>query len=120
MSRPSRNAPCPCGGDKCFKERHGALHSPRPNTGAPVDHMAKAQSALADALSWLQRALAEDPGNAELRREVARTSWHFRAGVDAKVAARRQAGEGRHAPVRRRTQTSGSGSGYQVSRWSNS
>jgi len=49
---------------------------------------------------------------------------HFRAGADASVAARRQAGGGRHEPARRRTRVSsdgdGDGGGYQLRRWSNS
>ena len=44
----------------------------------------------------------------------------FRAGTDDKLAASGQAGEGRHEPTRRRTRTSGGGSGYQLRRWSNS
>jgi len=51
-----------------------------------------------------------------------RLSWRFRAGADAKVAARGQAGGGRHEPARRRTRVSsdGDGGGYQAMRWSNS
>jgi hypothetical protein len=49
----------------------------------------------------------------------ARWWWHFRAGTEAKVVARGQAGGGRYEPARRRTQTSGGG-GYQLRRWSNS
>ncbi len=48
-----------------------------------------------------------------------RLSWHFRAGADAKVAARRQVGGRQHEPTRRRTPTSGGGCGYQLRRWSN-
>jgi len=43
----------------------------------------------------------------------ARFSGHFRAGADASVAARGQAGGGRHEPARRRPQTSDVG-GYQA------
>ena len=50
----------------------------------------------------------------------ARFSGHFRAGADARVAARGQAGGGRHEPARRRTRVSGGGSGYPLRRWSNS
>jgi len=51
-----------------------------------------------------------------------RLSWRFRAGADAKVAARGQAGGGRHEPARRRRRVSsdGDGGGYQAMRWSNS
>ena len=50
----------------------------------------------------------------------ARLSGHFRAGANAEMAVRGQAGGGRHEPARRRTRVSGGGSGYQLRRWSNS
>jgi protein O-GlcNAc transferase len=80
MAQPSRNAPCPCGSGRRFKECHGALPSARPGGVAAEDPAAKAQAALTaggptDALDGLQRALAADPGNAELRRESARIAW---------------------------------------------
>jgi len=46
----------------------------------------------------------------------ARLSWHFRAGADARVAARGQTGGGRHESARRRTRLSGDGGGYQAMR----
>ncbi len=80
MPQPSRNAPCPCGSGRRFKACHGALQASPPDPLAPDDYAARAQSALAngrlaDAMAWLQRALAADPGSAELRREQARAAW---------------------------------------------
>ena len=42
--------------------------------------------------------------------------WYFRAGADARVATRGQAGGGRHERARRRTRVSGDGGGYQALR----
>ena len=50
----------------------------------------------------------------------ARLWWHLRAGANAEMAARGQAGGGRHEPARRRTRVSGGGCDYQRRRWSNS
>ena len=90
----SRNAPCPCGSGRRYKDCHGALASP-PMAAASADPVAEAQLALgagrhADALVALERALAADPGNAELRRECARVAWIMgdaaRAAADCRAA----------------------------------
>ena len=49
----------------------------------------------------------------------ARLLWHFRAGTDARVAARGQAGDRPYEPARRRAGAAVDGRGYQVRRWSN-
>jgi hypothetical protein len=77
---PSRNAPCPCGSGKRYKECHGAIASRRPTVAEDEDFAAQAQSALRagrfrEALAWLQRALDVEPESAELRRECARIAW---------------------------------------------
>ena len=91
---PSRNAPCPCGSGKRYKECHGALQSP-PIAPPTEDPVARAQSALragrlADALAALERALDAQPESAELRRERARIAWMMgdrtRATADCRAA----------------------------------
>ena len=77
---PSRNAPCPCGSGKRYKECHGALVPPSAPVAAQESIAANAQAALsagrpAEALAWLRRGLDAEPGSAELRRECARVAW---------------------------------------------
>ena len=93
---PSRNAPCPCGSGKRYKECHGALAPP---SVVPQENIAAtAQAALsagrpAEALAWLQRALDAEPGSTELRRECARVAWMMgdvaRASADCRAALER-------------------------------
>jgi len=76
----ARNAPCPCGSGKRFKDCHGA--SGRPDAAFPTADslLGDARAAFAlgrasDALGLLQRALRLDPMRAELWRERARVEW---------------------------------------------
>ncbi|HVN34415.1 MAG TPA: tetratricopeptide repeat protein, partial [Casimicrobiaceae bacterium] len=91
---PSRNAPCPCGSGKRYKECHGALANPSA-AEASGDPVAQAQAALragrhADALAALRRALVAEPENSELVRECARVAWLMgdaeRAQADCRAA----------------------------------
>jgi predicted O-linked N-acetylglucosamine transferase (SPINDLY family) len=99
---PSRNAPCPCGSGKRYKECHGALASPPPAVAAEQSFAAQAQSALGagrfvEALAWLERALVAEPESAELRRECARVAWMMgnvaRATADCRAALDRAPGD---------------------------
>jgi len=90
-----RNAPCPCGSGKRYKECHGALVPPTPAAAPQETDAAKAQAALnagrpAEALAWLRRALDAEPASAELRRECARIAWMMgdvaRASADCRAA----------------------------------
>jgi protein O-GlcNAc transferase len=92
---PSRNALCPCGSGKRYKDCHGSLRSPSPTVAADDDFATKAQSALSDgrfpeALAWLRRGLDAKPDSAELRRECARVEWLMgdlaRAAADCRAA----------------------------------
>jgi predicted O-linked N-acetylglucosamine transferase (SPINDLY family) len=85
----ARNAPCPCGSGKRYKDCHGA-------TAAGRDEPATADSLLRDAqvafiagrgtaaLELMHRALELDPGRADLLRERARIEWTL---GDASAAA---------------------------------
>ena len=77
---PSRNARCPCGSGKRYKECHGSLPPPAADLAPAPDLVAGAQAALAggrpaDALGLLRRALEADPASAEIMRECARVEW---------------------------------------------
>jgi predicted O-linked N-acetylglucosamine transferase (SPINDLY family) len=94
QSPQSRNAPCPCGSGKRYKECHGAL-SQAAHAEADDDLLARAQTAFsagrhAEALAALRRALAAKPESAELLRECARIAWMMgdaaRARADCRAA----------------------------------
>src|SRR5262249_39898551 len=76
----ARNAPCPCGSGKRFKDCHGGLAEPM---GAPVTaeellRLAQVRFALNEptaALELLDRASGLAPERADLGRERARVQW---------------------------------------------
>jgi predicted O-linked N-acetylglucosamine transferase (SPINDLY family) len=79
----SRNAPCPCGSGKRFKDCHGALPAPAMNA-SPVETadgllleagqaLARGEAAAMQAL--IDRALGLEPGRPDLLRERARAEW---------------------------------------------
>jgi protein O-GlcNAc transferase len=76
----ARNAPCPCGSGRRFKDCHGSV-STAPAAPQSVDELLRqAQVAFAggnptDAKVLLARALDLAPGRAELLRERARVEW---------------------------------------------
>ena len=69
-SEPPRNAPCPCGSGKRYKDCHGAIPPPPLTAGAVAPLLAKARRALAQGdagqaeAAW-REALATDPDEAE-------------------------------------------------------
>jgi predicted O-linked N-acetylglucosamine transferase (SPINDLY family) len=81
----SRNAPCPCGSGKRFKDCHGAVGASRPRVGVGPDdtvdallHEAGQAGARGDAAAMqaaLRRALELAPDRADLLRERARSEW---------------------------------------------
>jgi len=85
----SRNAPCPCGSGKRYKDCHGALAGPAPGPHTPDELWHEAQFALAngrpaEARPLLERAVELAPQRAELWRERARIEWAL---GDARAAA---------------------------------
>ena len=73
----ARNAPCPCGSGKRFKDCHGAVNAPPDEPKSPDEFVRRAQVAfvsgqLASAKSLLERALELVPARADLLRERAR------------------------------------------------
>ena len=73
----ARNAPCPCGSGKRFKDCHGAVNAPRDEPRSADELLRQAQVAfvsgqLVAAKSLLGRALELAPGRADLLRERAR------------------------------------------------
>src|SRR5215831_10628042 len=76
----ARNAPCPCGSGKRFKDCHGAVGSAPAVPSSPAELLRQAQVAFAsgkpaEAKALLDRALELAPGRAELLRERARVEW---------------------------------------------
>jgi len=79
----SRNAPCPCGSGKRFKDCHGALPLPAASLVPPdsVDALlhdaglALAHGDPATMRALLRSAIELAPGRAELLRELARSEW---------------------------------------------
>ena len=69
-SEPPRNAPCPCGSGKRYKDCHGAIQPPPLAAGGVAPLLAKARRALAQGdtgqaeAAW-REALATDPDEAE-------------------------------------------------------
>src|SRR5689334_2733820 len=79
----ARNAPCPCGSGKRFKDCHGSSRSPSRAPASADALLASAQVAFAagrssEALATLRTALELDPARADLRRECARIEWTVR------------------------------------------
>ena len=89
----------------------------RAGNGIPLaetdSHFKRTRLSVEEPTGWVKRRFAAAAGCS------ARWWWHLRAGADAEMAARGQAGGGRHEPARRRPQTS-DGGGYQAMRWANS
>jgi predicted O-linked N-acetylglucosamine transferase (SPINDLY family) len=76
----ARNAPCPCGSGKRFKDCHGTVGSAPPAASSAEELLRQAQVAFArgkpaEAKVLLGRALELAPGRAELLRERARVEW---------------------------------------------
>jgi predicted O-linked N-acetylglucosamine transferase (SPINDLY family) len=78
----SRNAPCPCGSGKRYKDCHGALHAaaaaPLADTADLLLRQAEqafARGEHAATRALLERALGLAPGRADLLRERARFEW---------------------------------------------
>ncbi len=76
----ARNAPCPCGSGKRFKDCHGSVGSPAPGPLSADELLGRARLALqagevAGALAWLDSAVALAPDRADLLRERARLQW---------------------------------------------
>ena len=76
----ARNAPCPCGSGKRFKDCHGTTRSTASAAPNAEALLREAQVALAEgrperALALLHQAIALEPGRAELLRERARVEW---------------------------------------------
>ncbi|HEX8013227.1 MAG TPA: tetratricopeptide repeat protein, partial [Casimicrobiaceae bacterium] len=82
MSTPAiaRNAPCPCGSGKRYKDCHGQPRTTPTAPDSPDALLRDAQVAFATgrrtaALELVGRALEHDPGRADLLRERARIEW---------------------------------------------
>jgi protein O-GlcNAc transferase len=76
----ARNAPCPCGSGKRFKDCHGSTRSAPAETPSADSLLRLAQVAFAEgrasaALDLLERAIALDRDRADLLRERARIEW---------------------------------------------
>jgi protein O-GlcNAc transferase len=85
----ARNAPCPCGSGKRYKDCHGTARSGRDAPATPDSLLRDAQVAFiegrtAAALELVRTALELDPGSADLLRERARIEWTL---GDANAAA---------------------------------
>src|SRR5213593_753529 len=85
----SRNAPCPCGSGRRYKDCHGALGGLVRGPHTPDELLREAQLALAngrpaEARSSLERAVELAPQRAELWRERARVEWAL---ADGRAAA---------------------------------
>ncbi len=88
----ARNAPCPCGSGRRFKDCHGGLAGPAaaPTTAEELLRLAQVRFALNEptsALELLERASALAPERADLWRERARVQWTF-ARTDAEATCR--------------------------------
>ena len=76
----ARNAPCPCGSGKRFKDCHGAERAGREEPVTADSLLQEAMVAFAagrnaDALDFVRRALELAPERADLLRERARVEW---------------------------------------------
>src|SRR5215472_12754881 len=76
----ARNAPCPCGSGKRFKDCHGAVGSAPAVPSSPAELLRQAQVAFAsgkpaEAKALLSRALELAPERADILRELARVEW---------------------------------------------
>ena len=85
----ARNAPCPCGSGKRYKDCHGTARTGRDAPATPDSLLRDAQVAFtagraAAALDLVRTALELDPGRADLLREQARIEWTL---GDANAAA---------------------------------
>src|SRR5215472_6854741 len=79
----ARNAPCPCGSGKRFKDCHGTSRSASTAPASAETLLASAQVAFAsgrssEALQMLRSARELDPQRADLWRECARIEWTLR------------------------------------------
>jgi protein O-GlcNAc transferase len=88
----ARNAPCPCGSGKRFKDCHGGFAGPAaaPTTAEELLRLAQVRFAVNEptsALELLERASALVPARAELIRERARVEWTLGRG-DADATCR--------------------------------
>ena len=88
----ARNAPCPCGSGRRFKDCHGGLAGPAaaPTTAEELLRLAQVRFAVNEptsALELLERASALAPERADLWRERARVQWTF-ARTDAEATCR--------------------------------
>jgi protein O-GlcNAc transferase len=88
----ARNAPCPCGSGKRFKDCHGGLAEPMaaPVTAEELLRLAQVRFALNEptaALELLEQASALAPERADLLRERARVQWTL-ARIDAEPTCR--------------------------------
>jgi protein O-GlcNAc transferase len=80
VSPSPRNAPCPCGSGKRYKDCHGALRSAPSIESATDELLREAQAAFGSgdgvaARTLLDRALALEPRRTDLLRERARIEW---------------------------------------------
>src|SRR5207248_6451509 len=88
----ARNAPCPCGSGKRFKDCHGTTRLTPAAAPTAESLLRDAQLAFAagsgrDALELISSAIALEPGRADLLRERARVEWAL-ADPDAAASAR--------------------------------
>jgi protein O-GlcNAc transferase len=88
----ARNAPCPCGSGKRFKDCHGGLDEPMaaPVSAEELLRLAQVRFALNEptaALELLERASALAPERGDLWRERARVQWTL-GRVDAEATCR--------------------------------
>ncbi|HET9764864.1 MAG TPA: tetratricopeptide repeat protein, partial [Casimicrobiaceae bacterium] len=80
MTTIARNAPCPCGSGKRFKDCHGTPRATGAESPTTDSLLRDARAAVAlgrpnDALAFLRQALALEPDRADLLRERARLEW---------------------------------------------
>src|SRR5690348_3132565 len=89
----ARNAPCPCGSGKRFKDCHGTTRStpalpPSADSLLHEPQVAFASGRAAAALELLESAIGLEPDRADLLRERARVEWTLqRAGAAASCRA---------------------------------
>ena len=97
----ARNAPCPCGSGKRFKDCHGAVGAVATQTATADDLMLEAQEAArlgrwAVALASLRHARELAPDRADILREQARAEWTLhdpQAAASCRAALQRAPGD---------------------------